>query len=88
MNRLVQNLENDWPAFFNKYNIELYDLTLIVSDELLNEDSGLKPDEVFFQYFDKALASRGFYLIKYCFTASTGTGYFQLADEMDNLYRL
>ena len=42
MNRLVQNLENDWPAFFNKYNIELY----------------------------------------------TGAGYFQLADEMDNLYRL
>ena len=88
MNRLVQNLENDWPAFFNKYNIELYDLTLIVSDDLLKENSGLRPNEIFFQYFDKALAPRGFYLIKYGFAASTGAGYFQLADEMDNLYRL
>ena len=88
MTRLVQNLENDWPAFFNKYNIELYDLTLIVSDELLNEGPGLRPNEIFFQYFDKALSSRGFYLIRYDFTASSNIGYFLLSDEMDNLFRM
>ena len=66
----------------------LYDITLIVSDELGEEKPNLHPYDVFFHYFDRALSSYGFYLVKYCFTTNKDTGYFLLSDEMDNLYRL
>lgn len=59
-----------------------------MSDELLDENSSLLPHNIFFQYFDKALSLKGFYLIKYCYTTSNGAGCFLLSDEMDNLYRL
>lgn len=87
ISRDASNLREDWPSLLTKYNIELYDVTLIVSDELGEEKSGLHPYDVFFHYFDRALSSRGFYLIKYCFTTNKDTGYFLLSDEMDNLYR-
>ena len=59
-----------------------------MSDEIDDEKPGMHPYDVFFQYFDKALSSKGLYLLKYCFTSNKSTGYFLLSDEMDNLYRL
>lgn len=88
ISRDASNLKEDWPSLLTKYNIELYDLTFIVSDELSDEKSGLHPYDVFFNYFDKALSAKGFYLVKYCFTTNKTTGYFLLTDETDNLYRL
>lgn len=37
-------------------------------DELGEEKPNLHPYDVFFHYFDRALSSYGFYLVKYCFT--------------------
>ena len=88
ISRDASNLKEDWSSLLNKYNIELYDITLIVSDELGEEKSTLHPYDVFFHYFDKALSSKGFYVLKYSFTTNKDTGYFLLSDEMDNLYRL
>ena len=88
ISREALNLKEDLPALLTKYKIELYDLTFIVSDEIDDEKPGMHPYDVFFQYFDKALSSKGFYLLKYCFTSNKNTGYFLLSDEMDNLYRL
>ena len=88
ISRDASNLKEDWSVLMSKSNIELYDITLIVSDELGDEKSGLHPYDVFFHYFDKELASKGFYLVKYCFTTNKDTGYFLLSDETDNLYRL
>ena len=88
ISRDAKNLREDWSSLLTKYNIELYDVTLIVSDELGEEKSGLHPYDVFFHYFDRALSSKGFYLVKYCFTTNKDTGYFLLSDETDNLYRL
>ena len=88
ISRDAKNLKEDWSSLLTKYNIELYDVTLIVSDELGEEKSGLHPYDVFFHYFDRALSSKGFYLVKYCFTTNKDTGYFLLSDETDNLYRL
>ena len=88
ISREALNLKEDLPALLTKYKIELYDLTFIVSDEIDDEKPGMHPYDVFFQCFDKALSSKGLYLLKYCFTSNKSTGYFLLSDEMDNLYRL
>lgn len=88
ISREALNLKEDLPDLLTKYKIELYDLTFIVSDEIDDEKPGMHPYDVFFQCFDKALSSKGLYLLKYCFTSNKSTGYFLLSDEMDNLYRL
>ena len=88
ISREALNLKEDLPDLLTKYKIELYDLTFIVSDEIDDEKPGMHPYDVFFQYFDKALSSKGLYLLKYCFTSNKSTGYFLLSDEMDNMYRL
>ena len=84
----AENIKDDWRPLFSKENIALYDLTLIVSDELSDDNSSIHPNDIFFQYFEKALSHKGFYLIKYCFTTYKDTGYFLISDEMDNLYRV
>ena len=88
ISRDAENIIDDWKTLFAKDHIAQYDLTLIVSDELGRDNSDLRPHDLFFRYFDKALAPKGFYLLQYCFTTERDTGYFLLADEMDNLYRL
>lgn len=87
ISRSATNLRDDWSSLLNKRNIELYDITLIISDDLSEEKPNLHPYDVFFHYFDKVLSSEGFYLVKYGFTTNKDTGYFLLSDEMDNLYR-
>ena len=84
----ADNINDDWSRLLSKDRVALYELTLIVRDELNDDDSGIHPSDLFFAYFDKALSLKGFYLIKYCLTTYKDTGYFLIADEMDNLYRL
>ena len=84
----ANNLKDDWRSLFSKENVALYDLTLILSDELSDDNSSLKPNDIFFQYFEKSLSHKGFYLIKYSSTTYKDTNYFLISDEMDNLYRL
>ncbi|MCR5509391.1 MAG: HD domain-containing protein [Lachnospiraceae bacterium] len=84
----VNNIKEDLTSTFTKENIALLDLTLVVSDELSDENSNIRPNDIFFQYFDKALSGKGFYFIKYTQTTYKDTGYFLIADTMDNLYRL
>lgn len=88
VSRDAQNIKKDWHSLLSKDKTALYDLTLIVSNELSDDNSSIHPNDIFFQYFEKALSHKGFYLIKYCFTTYKDTGYFLLSDEMDNLYRL
>ena len=88
VSRDAENIIEDWRRLLSKDRTALYDLTLIVSDELAEEDSSIRPTDIFFQYFEKSLSRKGFYLIKYCFTTYKDTGYFLISDEMDNLYRL
>ncbi|MBQ7536042.1 MAG: HD domain-containing protein [Stomatobaculum sp.] len=88
VSRLAENIKNEWHALLCKDNIPLYDLTLIVSDKLSEDNSSIRPNDIFFEYFDKALSRKGFYLIKHCLTTYKDTGYFVISDETDNLYRL
>ena len=88
VSRGAENIKDDWRSLLSKDKTPLYDLTLIVSNELSDENSSIHPNDIFFQYFEKALSRKGFYLIKYCLTTYKDTGYFLISDEMDNLYRL
>ena len=88
ISRYANNIKDDWRRLLSKDRIPLYDLTLIVSDELSDDNSSIHPNDLFFQYFEKSLSHKGFYLIKYDLTTYRDTGYFIISDEMDNLYRL
>jgi len=88
ISRNADNLRDDWRALLSKDNIALYDLKLIVSDKLSDDNSDIRPNDVFFQYFDKILSRKGFYLIRYSLASYKDIGYFLISDEMDNLYRL
>ena len=78
----------EWPVYLKKSTTPLYDFTLIVSDELSEPNSGIQPGDIFFEYYEKALSDKGFYLINRFRTSHNDTGYYLLADEMDNLYRM
>lgn len=82
ISREAGNIKEDWASLLTKSHIALYDLTLIVSDELN------RPFDVFFEFFDKALSQKDFYLLRFCETTYGDSGYFLLADTMDNMYRL
>jgi len=88
VSREAENIRDDWRRILSKDSVALYDLTLIVSDESADDDSGIRPNDIFFQYFEKALSHKGFYLIRYAPTTYKDAGYFLISDEMDNLYRL
>lgn len=88
ISRDANNIKDEWQKLLTKENIALYDLTLIVKNELADINSNLKPHDIFFQYYDKALSKKGFYVIRYCRTTHNDSDYFLISDEMDNLYRL
>ena len=132
ISRGSRNIVADWSSLLSKYNVALYDLTLVVSDAFLADinvnpydmsdlnslddstnrsfevagplfdasarlyDMSGRPYEasvrqaydIFFEYFDKELSHKGFYLLKYCYTTNRDSGYFLIADRMDNMYRL
>lgn len=67
-------------------NPALYDVTLIVSDELYNKDSPFSPNELFFQYFTQNLSQK-YCLADFRYTASKDAAYFLLIDEIDNRFR-
>ena len=88
ISREAENIKRDWQSLLVKERVAFYDLTLILSDRILEEKKGLHPFHLFFQYFEKCLSARGMYLLRYENTTYGGDVYFILADEMDNLYRL
>lgn len=85
---MADNIVEDWNTLLCKENVALYDVNVIVSDELLGENSRLHPNDVFFVYFEKALSVKGFYLVNYQLTTHKDASYFLIADCMDNMYRL
>ena len=84
----AENIKKDWRSIFAKANIALYDLTLVVDNKLSDDNAILKPNDIFFEYFDKILSRNGFYIIKYNQSKHDDIGFFLISDEMDNLYRL
>lgn len=88
--QITANVEklSDLRSILKKDSFALYDLFLIVSNELEEEGTPIRPHDLFFKYFELALSGRGFYIIDLKRTTHRDTTYFLLADEMDNLYRL
>lgn len=88
ISRRAENIVSDREALLSSDHIALYDMTLIVSDELDALGSITHPNDVFLAYFDKVLAGKGFRLIKYRQTTYRNAGYFLLADKTGIRYRL
>lgn len=84
----AENIIDDWQRLLSKDNTALYDIVLVVSDELSEKYSSIDSNEVFFQYFERSLSHKGFYLLDYCTTFFDDIGYFLISDEMDNMYRV
>ena len=87
--RISQNANSisDCKKLISKSNTPLYDLTLVVSDDLSDKNSVLKPNDIFFACFEKNLLGKGFYLLDSCPSQEPLTSYFLVSDELDNLYR-
>lgn len=88
ISREAKNIKKDWESLVVKERVAFYDLTLILSDKMLEERKGLTPSLLFFLYFEKILSARGMYLLRYNTTTYGNIVYYILADEMDNMYRL
>ena len=86
--REAENIRRDWKKLLTKERIALYDLTLILTDEMLKEKEYSSPFQLFFLCFDKVLSARGIYLIGYEGATYGNDVYFFLSDEMDNRFRL
>ncbi len=88
ISREAENIRTDWQKIFVKDRVPLYDLTVILDDRAPDGDENGHPNDLFFYYFEKYLAPKGFYLCAVRQTARGEDTCFILADQMDNLYRL
>ena len=88
ISRNTENIRNEWNTYVTKSNVPLYDLTLIVSDQLAGENSGISPDDLFFLFFDKSLSHWGYYLMGYGFTTYKDGKFFLISDDTGDLFRL
>ena len=71
-----------------KDDFAFHDLFLIVSNDLEEEGTPIRPHDLFFKYFDLVLSVDGFYIVDYRRTTHKDSTYFLIADQMDNLFRL
>ena len=81
------NSISDCRKLMSKANTPLYDLTLVVSDDLADKNSVLKPADVFFECFEHLLLGKGFYLLQSCPSPEPLKSFYLISDDMDNLYR-
>lgn len=86
--KLTQNYNEDWLTYLDKRHTALYDMFLVVDDELGRENSALNPTDLFFQYYEFALTRRLIYLLNFGYNVYQNSFFFLLIDEMDTLYRL
>lgn len=83
----TQNLK-DMRDLLKKQDFAFHDLFLIVSNDLEEEGTPVRPHDLFFKYYDLALSGQGLSIVDYRRTTHKDAAYFLLADEMDNMYRL
>ncbi|MBR6707541.1 MAG: HD domain-containing protein [Clostridia bacterium] len=88
ISREADNIKKDWDKLLTKEHIAFYDLTVVVSDRILDENPHPTPIDMFFHCFAGVLAPRGMYLTGCGVTTYAKEVYFILADDMDNLYRV
>ena len=84
--RAVENID-DWKDYLTNEKIALYDLNLIVSDELSEMNFPIRQNTIFFEYYERILSKKGILLIKHCFTTYNDASYFLLQDAGGNMYR-
>lgn len=93
INHEAENLTRDMPKLLHKKNIAMYDLTLVINDNIdslkgYDNASELSPIDVFYKLYEQILSDRNIYILDYRMTTYGDSKYFVLCDKMDNLYRL
>lgn len=83
----ADNIKDEANLLISKERTPLYDLTLVVSNEVEDEFSDISTYDIFFEYYEKVLSDKGIDLVTYGWTTYKDITYFVVADEMDNLYR-
>ncbi|MCR4670825.1 MAG: HD domain-containing protein [Saccharofermentans sp.] len=84
----TDNIKRNWRMCLTKANTPLYELTVIVRDELAEGHGSISPKDLFFICFDKVLSKRGFYLRDHGFTIHGNSEYYLISDDTDDLFRL
>lgn len=85
---LTSNINNDFEKYLNKKHIPLYDMTLIVSDELSATDLPLTPLQLFYKFYAAELAKREICVHGFSSTTHMDSTYLIISDNMNNKYRL
>lgn len=82
------NSRRDLVPYLCRSTFPLYDLFLIVSDELGEEGAPFRTTDLFSHFFEAELVKKGFYFVDIRHTTHKDSRYYLLADRMENLYRL
>ena len=88
ISRAADNISVDFHKLLNKENIPLWDLTVVLSDELETEYADITPNEVFLKYYEIVLAEKGINLLGYRHTTHGDAAFFIVSDVMDNMFRV
>ena len=88
ISREADNIRRDCEPLLVKEHVAFYDLTLVLSDDLLADGAELQPVELFFLFFEKALSTRGLYLLGYEDATFGNEICFIISDELYNLFRI
>ncbi len=88
ISRDASNLGKDFSALLDKKNIAIYDLTLIIDEEINDNIKDATASDVFFKFYDEIFMNKGLYITEIKKTTYKDSEYLLLCDSMLNLYRL
>ncbi|MBQ4046505.1 MAG: TGS domain-containing protein [Lachnospiraceae bacterium] len=78
--------ETDFDRLMAKDKVALYELTLVLKNEILRSD--IKPIDIFLTIYRELLQSEHIYIMNYGITMEGDSSYLMLCDSKNNQYRL
>lgn len=84
----VSNFENEFDDIFNKKNIPLGNITIVVKNNMEITDFSISPLDIFFKVFESNLINNGITIQGFYSTTYNDSKFLIIRDINDNLYRL
>lgn len=78
--------ETDFDRLMEKDKVALYELTLVLKNEILESD--LKPVDIFLTIYRELLQNENIYIMNYALTLEGDSSFLMLCDSKNNQYRL
>ncbi len=88
ISREATNYEKEFDSLMCKKRVALYDLTLIIDEEIKNNITNANASDVFFKFYDEIFRNSGIYISEIRKTTYGDSTYLLLSDSMSNLYRM